>query len=235
MQGQSVWGDLLYGIDNQTSISDTWFIVNLAEVVGAQSRRPSGLLGKLMGLLMNWRHRPLSKWTIKLMNIQADDFVLDIGCGGGMAVKEIAKIATSGFVAGIDYSEIMVQQALRHNAAAVGAMRVAIKNGSISNLPFKDESFDKAYAIESFNFWPDPIAGLKEVHRVLRPKGLVAIATGWSKEMPNQERYVAMAHKMRFSLYSGSQIVEMLNAAGFPQARFTVKAGKHWLCAIGVK
>ena len=209
--------------------------MNLAGIVGAQSRKPSGLLGRLMGLLMNWRHRPLSKWTIRLMDIQPDDFVLDIGCGGGMAIKEIAKIATSGFVAGIDYSETMVQQALRYNSAAVGARRVAVKNGSISNLPFKDESFDKACAIESFNFWPDPIAGLKEVHRVLRPRGLVAIATGWSKEMPDQQKYVAMAHKMRFSLYSGSQIVEMLTAAGFPEARFTVKAGKNWLCVIGVK
>lgn len=210
-------------------------IVNLTEVLGAQSRKPSGLLGRLMGLLMNWRHRPLSQWTIELMNIQPDDFVLDIGCGGGMAIREIAKIATSGFVAGVDYSETMVRQALRHNAAAVGAMRVAIKNGSISNLPFKDESFDKAYAIESFNFWPDPIAGLKEIHRVLRPDGLVVIATGWSKETPNQQQYVAMARKMRFSLYSGSQVVDMLTAAGFPQARFMVKAGKNWLCAIGVK
>jgi ubiquinone/menaquinone biosynthesis C-methylase UbiE len=226
---------LLHRIDNQIPISNTWFIVNLTEIVGAQSRRPSGLLGRVMGLLMNWRHRPLSQWAIGLMSIQPDDFVLDIGCGGGVAIGEIARIATNGFVAGVDYSEIMVRQALKHNAAAVCATRVEIRNGSISNLPFKDESFDKAYAIESFNFWPDPIAGLKEVHRVLRPRGLVAIATGWSKEMPNQQKYEAMAHKMCFSLYSGSQIVEMLTAAGFPQAQFTVKAGKHWLCAVGAK
>ena len=290
-RSQSVQRSSLHRIDNQISISNTWFIVdpvasfrsgqrkvsyslgfpqelgflksgeqrvrlfrrqaiqtlqckevysrkkivNLTEVLGAQSRKPSGLFGRLMGLLMNWRHRPLSKWTIELMNIQPDDFVLDIGCGAGMAIEEIAEIATSGFVAGVDYSEIMVRQALKHNAASVRAMRVVIKNGNISMLPFQDESFDKACAIESFNFWPDPIAGLKEAHRVLRPKGLVAIATGWSKEMPKQQKYVAMAHRMRFSLYSGSEMVEMLTAAGFLQAQFTVKAGKNWLCAIGVK
>ena len=145
--------------------------MNLAGVVGAQTRKPNGLLGRWMGLLMNWSHRPLSKWTIEQMKIQPDDFVLDIGCGGGMAIKEITKIATNGFVAGVDYSETMVKQALKHNAAAVCATRVEIRNGSISNLPFKDASFDKAYAIESFNFWPDPVAGLKEVHRVLKPTG----------------------------------------------------------------
>ena len=209
--------------------------MQLIEVFGAQCRKPSGLLGWLMGPLMNWRHRPLSRWTIELMDIQPGNSVLDIGCGGGMAIKEIAKIATGGFVAGVDYSEIMVQHALKHNAAAVGARRVVIKKGNISELPFEDESFDKACAIESFNYWPGPIAGLKEVHRVLRPKGLVAITTGWSKEMRNQQKYVAMAHKMGFPLYAGSEMVEMLTAAGFSQAQFKFKDGKHWLCAIGVK
>ena len=209
--------------------------MQLIEVLGAQCRKPSGLFGRLMGPLMSWGHRPLSRWTIELMNIQPDDFVLDVGCGGGMAIKEIAKIATSGFVAGVDYSKIMVQQALKCNAAAVRAMRVVIKYGNISKLPFEDESFDKACAIESFHFWPDPIAGLKEVHRVLRPRGLVTIAMGWSKEMPNHQKYVAMAHKMCFSLYSGPEMVEMLTAAGFPQAQFELKVGKKWLCAIGVK
>jgi ubiquinone/menaquinone biosynthesis C-methylase UbiE len=207
----------------------------LIEVFGAQFRKPRGLIGWLMGPLMNWRHKPLSRWTIELMDIQPDNFVLDIGCGGGMTVKEMAKVATGGFVAGVDYSEVMVQQALRHNAVAVGTRRVAIKSGNISELPFEDESFDKACTIESFNYWPDPVAGLKEAYRVLKPQGIVAITTAWNKEMPNPQKYIAMAQRMRFPLYSGSEIVGMLTAAGFSQARFKLRDGKGWLCAIGVK
>ena len=169
------------------------------------------------------------------MNIQPDDSVLDIGCGGGMAIKEITKITTNGFVAGVDYSETMVRQALKHNSSAVCATRVEIKNSSISDLPFKDEAFDKAYAIESFNFWSDPIAGLKEVYRVLKPGGLIAVATGWSKEISNQRKYTAMARRMRFSLYSGTEMVDMLTVAGFPQTRFQFRVNKDWLCTIGVK
>jgi len=169
------------------------------------------------------------------MDIQPDSSVLDIGCGGGMAIKEMARIASGGFVVGIDYSEVMVQQALKHNAAAVGKKRVAVKKGDISNLPFEDASFDKACAIESFNYWPDPIAGLKEVHRVLKDQGVVAITTAWSKEMSNQKKYAAMARRMRFPLYAGSEMVEMLTAAGFSQAQFQLKDGKGWLCALGVK
>jgi ubiquinone/menaquinone biosynthesis C-methylase UbiE len=209
--------------------------MQLIEAWGAQCRKPSGLLGQFMGLLMNWGHRPLSRWTIELMNIQPDDSILDIGCGGGMAIKEIAMIATSGVVAGVDYSEIMVKQALKRNAAAVQARHVVIKYGNILKLPFEDASFDKACAIESFHFWPDQIAGLKEVHRVLRPKGLAAIATAWNKEMPNHQKHVAMARRMRFPLYSGPEIINMLTIAGFPKAYFEFKADIDWLCVIGVK
>jgi ubiquinone/menaquinone biosynthesis C-methylase UbiE len=207
----------------------------LTRIFGAQCRKPSGWLGQLMGSLMNWRHQPLSRWTIELMDIQPHDSVLDIGCGGGMTIKEMARIATGGFVAGVDYSEVMVRQALKCNAATVGAGRVAVKGGNVSNLPFEDASFDRACAVESFNYWPEPVAGLKEVHRVLKDRGLVAITTAWSKEMDNHPKYAVMAQKMHFPLYAGSEMVAILAAAGFSEVQFRLKDGRGWLCATGVK
>jgi ubiquinone/menaquinone biosynthesis C-methylase UbiE len=204
-------------------------------VFGDQCRKPSGLLGGLMGPLMNWSHRPLSRWTIEMMGIQPHSSILDVGCGGGMTIKEMAKIATVGFVAGVDYSEIMVRQALKRNAAAVKAERVAVERGDISNLPFEDAIFDLACAIESFNYWPEPVAGLKEVYRVLKDGGLVAITTAWNKEMDDQPRYAALAHKMRFPLYSGDEMVAMLTGAGFSKVQFRLKDGRGWLCTVGVK
>jgi ubiquinone/menaquinone biosynthesis C-methylase UbiE len=207
----------------------------LMRVFGDQCRKPSGLLGGLMGPLMNWRHRPLSRWTIEMMGIQPYSSILDIGCGGGMTIKEMARLATGGFVAGVDYSEVMVRQALKRNAAAVKAERVAVKRGDISNLPFEDAIFDLACAIESFNYWPEPVAGLKEVYRVLKDGGLLAITTAWNKEMDDQPKYAAMAQKMRFPLYAGDEMVVMLNAAGFSEVQFRLKDGRGWLCTVGVK
>jgi ubiquinone/menaquinone biosynthesis C-methylase UbiE len=177
----------------------------------------------------------LSRWTIELMDIRPGSFILDIGCGGGMAIKEMARIATGGFVAGVDYSPVMVQQALKYNAAAVEAERVMVKRGDISNLPFDDASFDRACAIESFNYWPDPVVGLREVFRVLKDGGLVVITTAWNKEMDNRLKYAAMAEKMRFPLYAGAEMMAMLTAAGFSRAQFYLKDGQGWLCATGVK
>jgi ubiquinone/menaquinone biosynthesis C-methylase UbiE len=206
-----------------------------SELFGAQCRKPSGWLGWLMGPLMNWSHRPLSRWTIELMDIQPHSSILDIGCGGGMTVREMARIATGGFVAGVDYSPVMVRQSLKHNAAAVEAQRVAVKWGDIASLPFDGASFDRACAIESFNYWPEPVAGLREVYRVLKDGGLVVITTAWSKETDNQPKYAILAKRMRFPIYTGAEMMAMLTAAGFSSVRFWLKDGHGWLCARGVK
>ncbi|MCK4472667.1 MAG: class I SAM-dependent methyltransferase, partial [Anaerolineae bacterium] len=189
------------------------------EMIGAQARKPSGWFGKITGHSMAWQHKPLIKWAITLMDVQPTDHVLDVGCGSGVAIKLIAKIAVEGFVAGVDYSEEMAQQALRRNAAAVRAGRVEIKHGDVAALPYDDESFDKVIATETFNFWPDPVANLKEVRRVMqspercpepvegpaegKPGGLVALAMEGSKEAHNWQKLAALTARMGLSIYSG--------------------------------
>ena len=216
------------------------------KMLGRQSRKPSGWFGKMFGHSMAWGHRPLTNWGIGFMDIQPTDRILDVGCGSGMAIKLIARIAVDGFVAGIDYSEVMVQQALKRNAAAVRAGRVEVRHGNISALSYDDEFFDKVIGVETFYFWPDPVANLKEARRVLRspepaegkPGGLVALAMEGSKDSPNRQEYMAqVALRMEFPIYSGAEMEERLTAAGFSRAWFESAPDKGWgwLCALGVK
>lgn len=104
-------------------------------------------------------------------------------------------------------------------------------------LPYDDEAFDQVIAVETFYFWPDPVANLQEVRRVVKPGGLVALAMEGSKESPNLQKQVAMATRMEFPLYSGAEMVEMLTAAGFSRAWFesVPDKGSGWLCALGVR
>ena len=193
--------------------------------------------------MANWGHRSLTRWTMGFMDLQSDDRVLDIGCGGGMAVKLIAgrvqqrTIATEGFVAGVDYSEDMVQQARRRNAAAIRAGRVEVKHGNVAALPYDDASFDKVISVEAFYFWPDPIANLQEVRRAMGRGGLVALAMDGSREASNWQTMATRAAQMGFPIYSGAEVVEMLTAAGFSRAWFesVPDEGWGWLCALGVK
>jgi len=214
------------------------FSDKLMSMMGRQARKPGGWIGKMLyGHLAAWGHKPLTKWAMNFMDVQATDRVLDAGCGGGMAIQLIAQIAIEGFVAGVDYSEDMVQQALRRNAAAVRAGRAEIRHGNVAALPYDDESFDKVIGVETFYFWPDPVANLREVRRVIRPGGLVALAMEGSKEAPHWHKLAARAAQMGFPLYSGAEVEEMLAAAGFSRAWFesVPDKGWGWLCALGVK
>ncbi|HYZ93635.1 MAG TPA: class I SAM-dependent methyltransferase [Actinomycetota bacterium] len=149
----------------------------VVRAVVVQFRRPTGALGRLAGWEMAVRssNRRRNRWAVSLLDVRPTDRVLEIGFGPGIAIREIAERATSGFVAGIDHSPVMVAQARSRNAGAVRAGRVDLRQGSVESLPDFDTKFDKLLAVNSMGFWPDPPLRLKELRSVLVPGGVIAI------------------------------------------------------------
>jgi ubiquinone/menaquinone biosynthesis C-methylase UbiE len=216
------------------------------ELVEANFKKPTGWFGKLLGHVMALQHKTLTVWVIEHMNVQPTDRVLDIGCGGGMAVKLLAERASAGKVAGCDYSEEMVRQATARNKAAVQRGQVEIKRGDVMALPYADATFDKVCGIETFYFWPDPTIGLSEARRVLKPGGQITIAMEMSKEAAAQkpglqktfsETFANRSASSGMSIVSGPELVAMLTQAGFQQTRYDARPEKSlgWLCALGTK
>lgn len=212
--------------------------MGMLEKIGAQFRKPRGMTGKWLGRLMNLQHVALTGWVFDFLDIKPGDSVLDIGCGGGMAMKRLSGIVGDGFVAGIDHSEVMVRESIRNNKAGVRTGNISIQQGCATEIPFEDNFFDAAVAIESFYFWPEPLAGLKEVHRVLKSNGTVAIAFEVHKEGEHREKNINISKKMEFPIYSGEEMMAMLEEAGFSQTKFDYKpykSGQGWLNVIGTK
>ncbi len=115
-------------------------------ILDAASGHPRGLPGRLGGMIMARSTGFRNAWIISLLDIQHDDHVLEVGFGPGMVIQSIAAIATEGFVAGIDASLLMVQQA-SSNEEAIRDGRVQLLQGSALALPFEDATFDKALSI----------------------------------------------------------------------------------------
>ena len=69
---------------------------------------PKGKLGSLLIKMMNKGHRKLHLWGISYLNVNDDDNILDIGCGGGSAIKIISEKYSSCNIYGIDISECLV-------------------------------------------------------------------------------------------------------------------------------
>src|SRR5215207_6519805 len=147
--------------------------------VMTQFVQPHGFAGWLAGWEMALRpsNRNRSRWAVALLDAQPHDHVLEIGFGPGLAIRELARRATDGFVLGIDHSEVMVRQAAARNRAAIEQGRVELRLGSALELRDFSEMFDKALAVNNFGMWPEPEARLKELRGALRPGGRVAIVS----------------------------------------------------------
>jgi demethylmenaquinone methyltransferase/2-methoxy-6-polyprenyl-1,4-benzoquinol methylase len=102
--------------------------------------------------------------------------VLDIGCGSGKAVYEIAKRLEqrSGAIAcGCDLSTGMLQKGLYENAESSNACFIS---ASAQALPFRENSFDVVLSTIAFHHFPSPLTALEEFRRVLCGGGRVLIA-----------------------------------------------------------
>lgn len=97
-----------------------------------------------------------------------------IGVGAALVAREFAAV-----VSGLDRSPAQLERAAEANAATLEAMprRLSFHEGSVTDLPFPDASFDGAYAVEMLQHVDDLAAVAREVHRVLRPGGRFATAT----------------------------------------------------------
>ena len=152
-------------------------------------------------------------WVIELLEVRPNDRVLEVGFGSGVVIQRVAAVAAC--VAGVDLSQEMVEQARARNAGAVLSRRVELHRGSVESLPYGRNNFDAALAINSFQVWQNAVAGLREIHRVLKPDGRVALG---------------------FTPYSGQSkkgLMEMLAIADFTRAR--IVDGDHGFCALGSK
>jgi ubiquinone/menaquinone biosynthesis C-methylase UbiE len=182
----------------------------------SQHRRPFGEVGRKVGQAMSQNHLPENLWTVKQLNPQPTDYILEVGFGPGVAVQELLKSVTNGLAAGIDFSEIMVSAARERNVDAVQSGQADLRYGEASALPFEDAFFDKAFSIHSIYFWPQPLIGIKELYRVLKPGGLLVI-TVLPKETwpPNAPGSALEFGTPECTPYFASQIEQMMLTAGF--------------------
>ena len=147
----------------------------MLKTVLSNFRHPRGFIGQVTGWIMAIEDRERIAWTVRLLNVQPGDHILEIGFGPGVGIKRLAARTKAGFIAGVDPSDVMVGQASQRNAAALKTGRVALNLGVVERLPYGEQQFDKVFTINSFHTWTDALSGLHEVQRVLKPGGIIAI------------------------------------------------------------
>lgn len=98
--------------------------------------------------------------------------LLDIGCGPGSITAGFADLVVPGSVVGVDSSADVIAEA---SEAHADLLNLTFREGNVYDLDAADESFDVVHAHQVLQHLADPVAALREMRRVVRPGGLVAV------------------------------------------------------------
>jgi SAM-dependent methyltransferase len=111
---------------------------------------------------------PLAPQMASFAGVSNDQRVLDVGCGPGALTTELVRRLGPAAVTAVDPSEPFVLAARERLAG------VRVERASAEHLPFPNQSFDAVMAQLVVHFMADPVAGLAEMGRVTRSRGVVA-------------------------------------------------------------
>jgi len=115
-----------------------------------------------------------TKELIQLSDFTSDMHILDVGCGVGGSARRLSH-ETGCCVTGVDLSDEYIDVAQRLTRLVDMQERVKFHAASALDLPFEENSFDGVWSIQMSMNVEDKLSWLKELHRVVKPKGRVVL------------------------------------------------------------
>ncbi len=148
--------------------------------------------------------------AIGLLDIDADDRVLDVGCGTGFATEGL--LEETEHVHGLDQSVHQLEQAW----AKFGKRGpVRFYRGDAERLPFRDDAFDIVWSSGSIEYWPNPVAALEEFRRIAKPGGQVLVV---GPNYPGTTVFQKLADAIML-FYDEEEADRMFREAGYEDVR----------------
>ncbi len=176
--------------------------------------------------------------TINRLDLKPGLRVLDVCCGSGASALPAAEqVGADGQVIGIDLAENLLNLA-RSKASNQGLTNVEFQLGDMLATGFADSSFDAVVCVFGIFFVPDMPTAVRELWRVLRPGGKLAITT-WGQDFfePANAVFWSVVRDVRPELYKGfsawdritepATLMAMLNEGGIPEASIIAERGTH--------
>lgn len=197
--------------------------------------KPQGFWGKMMIWSMNSGHSKMTDWALCHLDIKSNDFIVDVGCGGGKTVSKLCNKIGNGKVFGIDYSPLCVKEARKLNENNILCEKARILQGVAEELPFEDGFIDIVTAVETYYFWKDKLGVLKEIFRILKSSGKIMLVFEMLKTDDDPKKWEKVENALSIKAVSKSEIEDMLMRAGFQNVKLYTKSGKSWLCAAAEK
>jgi ubiquinone/menaquinone biosynthesis C-methylase UbiE len=190
--------------------------------IAKQFRRPEGFWGRIVAILMKKMNRPFYEKIIQQLNITDNDKILEIGYGHGEAIKLIGKMNKHCKISGIDFSELMVKQALKNNDALVQEGRLDLQYGDFLLYNFGVKKFTKVFCVNVIYFWADLTSNFTKVFEVLEPGGVYAIYMASAEDLMK----IQFARTDVFNKYSIDHVKNCLEKVGFKNIKYNIVSEK---------
>jgi SAM-dependent methyltransferase len=160
-------------------------------------------------------HRPGFKAMLHYLELTMDDYLLEVGCGGGAFLADALQSGCRA--AAIDHSPEMVEVSRDLNSEAVSKKRLEIVQAEADSIPYPNETFSCVASANVFGFVEDPAKVLSEIYRVLKRGGKLVLTTGSKESKGTIASPYPIACLLHF--YSEPELIELAKKAGFEQAR----------------
>jgi ubiquinone/menaquinone biosynthesis C-methylase UbiE len=147
---------------------------------------------------LSWHQsKQATDWTLRQLNIQPYQHLLEIGYGSGRLLAEAARMLKIGFLAGIESSIPLYQQAYRRNKSFIRQQLVQLHLGELHELSYPAHYFHTVYSFGAPSFWKD--AGLEclRVASLLKTDGRLVLL---SRHLKEQEA-LNVAERLQESFY----------------------------------
>ena len=192
-----------------------------------QGSRPTGLIGIIIGRLMNKFQTILYIEYFKNCLPPDNSILLDIGCGGGKFLRYLSAMNDSYLLFGLDHSLEMVKLSKKTNQKAIEQKRLKIIQGSVTDLSFEESMFDVVTAFETVQFWPDIDKSFFEIGRLLKSDGFFLIIN----------RYPAEESKWwkKVKIKSDKDYKDKLEKARFGQVTIDLNYKPGWIVVKATK
>jgi SAM-dependent methyltransferase len=172
--------------------------------------------------LIDLQLSPLGLTAIEALGLGSGDVVLDIGCGAGQTLLQLAeKVGTEGQVIGVDIAPLLVEIA-RRRTEPLSQVRLIQADAQYLDLP--SESADAVFSRFGVMTFNDPVAAFANFRRILRPCGALAFSC-WRSLQENEldnlplsaAGFQSTVDESPFSFADPEHIRRTLAAAGFSE------------------
>lgn len=193
--------------------------------LGKELGQPTqSLAGWLVTKTMLRQNRIMEENAVKLCDIKPNETVLELGHGPGFGLQDAVQHLTGakGKLFGVDYSKYMHNMASEKMKEHIASGKVTLYHKDLTAMPIEDSSVDKVYHCNCYYYWPDLKAGVSEIHRVMKPGGLMVTTLRLNLVVYFASKNTFLSENWRPEFY-----MEALQTSGFTNIKMVDKKDKN--------